>query len=143
MRPMCARCKLAASCKNVKSFIVLSLVVCLCAHGCFFLVSKHSSIKHRSTAVEFFSRRPICQNANAPEWLNYIHDFCACETITYCMLKTTTIHTVFVCFKIYADIFASSEDRTHDLEIMRLTRCLLRYRGTSEEIISIVIKRPF
>ena len=24
---------------------------------------------------------------------------------------------------------ASSEDRTHDLEIMRLTRCLLRHRG--------------
>ena len=25
--------------------------------------------------------------------------------------------------------FAPSEDRTHDLEIMRLARCLLRYRG--------------
>ena len=24
---------------------------------------------------------------------------------------------------------APSEDRTHDLQIMRLTRCLLRYRG--------------
>ena len=58
------------------------------------------------------------------------------------MWKTSTIHTVFVCFKRYADIFASSEDRTHDLEIMRLRRCLLRYRGTSEEINSIVIKRP-
>ena len=27
---------------------------------------------------------------------------------------------------------ASSEDRTHDLEIMRLTRCLLRHRGHDE-----------
>ena len=27
---------------------------------------------------------------------------------------------------------ASSEDRTHDLEIMRLTRCLLRHRGYDE-----------
>ena len=27
-------------------------------------------------------------------------------------------------------ITAPSEDRTHDLQIMRLTRCLLRYRGT-------------
>ena len=26
-------------------------------------------------------------------------------------------------------VFAPSEDRTHDLEIMRLARCLLRYRG--------------
>ena len=143
----CDQCALDANllhrAKMWRVSFVLSLVVCLCAHGCFFLVSKHSSIKHRSTAVELLSRRPICQNANAPEWLNYIHDFCACKTITYCMWKTSTIHTVFVCFKKFADIFASSEDRTHDLEIMRLTRCLLRYRGTSEEIISIVIKRPF
>jgi len=55
------------------------------------------------------------------------------------MLKTRTIHTVFVCFKKYADIFASSEV---ELTTLRLTRCLLRYRGTSEEIISNVIKRP-
>ena len=26
-------------------------------------------------------------------------------------------------------LIAPSEDRTHDLEIMRLARCLLRYRG--------------
>lgn len=26
-------------------------------------------------------------------------------------------------------ILAPGEDRTHDLKIMRLTRCLLRYRG--------------
>ena len=30
---------------------------------------------------------------------------------------------------------ASSEDRTHDLEIMRLTRCLLRHRGYDKLII--------
>ena len=40
-----------------------------CVHMVAFLVWKHSSIKHWSTAVEFLSRRPICQNANAPEWL--------------------------------------------------------------------------
>ena len=88
----CDQCALDANllhrAKMWRVSFVLSLVVCLCAHGCFFLVSKHSSIKHRSTAVEFLSRRPICQNANAPEWLNYIHDFCACKTITYCMCKT-------------------------------------------------------
>ena len=28
-----------------------------------------------------------------------------------------------------AQNIAPSEDRTHDLEIMRLARCLLRYRG--------------
>ena len=28
---------------------------------------------------------------------------------------------------------APSEDRTHDLEIMRLARCQLRYRGTSSK----------
>ena len=26
-------------------------------------------------------------------------------------------------------LIAPGEDRTHDLKIMRLTRCLLRYRG--------------
>ena len=39
------------------------------------------------------------------------------------------------CLQKYADDFASSEDLTHDLEIMRLTRCLLcllRYRGTTK-----------
>ena len=34
-----------------------------------------------------------------------------------------------ICLKIKAT-FAPSEDRTHDLEIMRLTRCLLRHRGS-------------
>ncbi len=29
-------------------------------------------------------------------------------------------------------INAPGEDRTHDLQIMRLTRCLLRYQGTYE-----------
>ena len=31
--------------------------------------------------------------------------------------------------KIKKDIFAPGEARTHGLQIMRLTRCLLRYRG--------------
>ena len=29
---------------------------------------------------------------------------------------------------------APGEDRTHDLKIMRLTRCLLRYRGIGEAL---------
>ena len=49
------------------------------------------------------------------------------------------------CFQKYADHFASSEDRIHDLEIMRLTRCLQRYRGTTNilYIIWVDIQRTF
>jgi hypothetical protein len=40
-------------------------------------------------------------------------------------------HNYYQCFMWYKSFkkYAPSEDRTHDLKIMRLTRCLLRYRG--------------
>ena len=43
-------------------------------------------------------------------------------------------HREAVVSKTKKNNFAPSEDRTHDLQIMRLTRCLLRYRGYVQHI---------
>lgn len=43
--------------------------------------------------------------------------------------RSLVINISFV-FKLHRKKNAPGEDRTHDLKIMRLTRCLLRYRGS-------------
>ena len=49
------------------------------------------------------------------------------ETLKY----TELIQAIDKCNGLYKNVkcHAPSEDRTHDLKIMRLTRCLLRHRG--------------
>ena len=73
--------------------------------------------------------------------IRIIKDYCHCEHV---QKETRTLH--YSCFggpcpmallienimgpkHCHQNIFAPGEARTHGLQIMRLTRCLLRYRG--------------
>ena len=48
-------------------------------------------------------------------------------------LGTFILYSIEISKKKDEKKYAPSEDRTHDLEIMRLARCLLRYRGLGNE----------
>ena len=53
--------------------------------------------------------------------------------VLFIMLNFFVVCKLFnCCFHLYIHkTYAPSEARTHDLQIMRLTRCLLRHRGLS------------
>jgi hypothetical protein len=54
------------------------------------------------------------------------------NTVCYKNYKFLRINFKAIIVSMIIKINAPGEDRTHDLQIMRLTRCLLRYQGTCE-----------
>ena len=83
----------------------------------YLFISKISTIEH-------FSSNNNCYSAGFILYLSCI--------LNICIRQSDGVYTTFLentRWIFFIKQLALSEDRTHDLQIMRLTRCLLRYQG--------------